>query len=68
MSVDFASTVVTACAIIHNLCEKRHERYMDEEREEEHEERDDRDGDGEDDQPSAIILRNDLATYFAITE
>ena len=31
VSVDFASTVVTACAIIHNLCEKRHERYMDEE-------------------------------------
>ena len=31
MFVDFASTVVTACAIIHNLCEKRHERYMDEE-------------------------------------
>ena len=28
------------------------------------EERDDRDGD----QPSDIILRNDLATYFAITE
>ena len=32
VSVDFASTVVTACAIMHNLCEKRHERYMDEER------------------------------------
>ena len=31
MSVDFASTVVTACAIMHKLCEKRHERYMDEE-------------------------------------
>ena len=30
MSVDFASTVVTACAIMHNLCEKRHERYIDE--------------------------------------
>ena len=30
MSVDFASTVVTACAIMHNLCVKRHERYMDE--------------------------------------
>ena len=69
MSVDFASTVVTACAIImHNLCEKRHERYMDEEGEEEHEERDNRDGDEEEAQPSAIILRNDLATYFAITE
>ena len=46
VSVDFASTIVTACAIIHNLCEKRHKRYMDEEGEEEHEERDDRDGDG----------------------
>ena len=45
MSVDFASTVVTACAIMHNLCEKRHERYMDEEGEEEHEERDDCNGD-----------------------
>ena len=65
VSVDFASTVVTACAIMHNLCEKRHERYMDEEGEEEH---DDRDGDGEEAQPSAINLRNDLATYFAITE
>ena len=31
MSVDFASAVETACAIMHNLCEKRHERYMDEE-------------------------------------
>ena len=31
VSVDFASTVVTACAIMHNLCEKRHDRYMDEE-------------------------------------
>ena len=31
MSVDFASTVVIACAIMPNLCEKRHERYMDEE-------------------------------------
>ena len=31
VSVDLASTVVTACAIMHNLCEKRHERYMDEE-------------------------------------
>ena len=41
---------------------------MDEEGEEEHEERDDCDGDGEESQPSAIILRNDLATYFAITE
>ena len=40
---------------------------MDEEGGEEHEERDDR-GDGEEAQPSAIILRNDLATYFAITE
>ena len=70
MSVDFASTAVhvTACAIIHNLSEKRHERYMDEEGEEEHEERDDRDGDGEEAQTGAIILRNDLATYFAITE
>ena len=29
--VDFASTVVTACAIMHNLCQKRHERYIDEE-------------------------------------
>ena len=58
-------TVVTACAIMHNLCEKRHERYMDEEGDKE---RDDRDGDGEEAQPSAIILRNDLATYFAITE
>ena len=66
MSVDFASAVVTACAIMHNLCEKRHERYMDEEGEDEHEERDDRDG--EEAQPSTIILRNDLATYFAITE
>ena len=36
--------------------------------EEEHEERDDHDGDGEKAQPSAILLRNDLATYFAITE
>ena len=68
VSVDFASTVVTACAFMHNLCKKRHERYMDEEGEEEHEERDDRDGDGKEAQPSAIILRNDLATYFAITE
>ena len=68
VSVDFDSTVVTACSIMHNLCEKRHERYMDEEGEEEHEERDDRDGDGEEAQPSAIILRNDLTTYFAITE
>ena len=67
VSVDLASTVLTAWAIMHNLCEKRHERYMDEEGGEEHEERDDRDGDGEA-QPSAIILRNDLATYFAITE
>ena len=66
VSVDFASTVVTACAIVHNLCEKRHERYMDEEGEEEHEERDD--GDGEEAKPSAIILINDLATHFAITE
>ena len=49
---------------MHNL----RKRYMDEEGEEEHEERDDRDGDGEEAQPSAIILRNDLATYFAITE
>ena len=47
MSVDFDSTLVTACAIMYNLCEKRHERYMDEEGEEEHERRDDRDGDGE---------------------
>ena len=53
---------------MHNLCEKRHERYMDEEGGEEHEERDDRDGDGEEAQPSATILRNDLGTYFAITE
>ena len=68
MSEDFASTVVTACAIMHNLCEKRHQRYIDEEGEAEHEERDDRDGDGNEAQPSAIILRNDLATYFAITE
>ena len=68
VSVDFASTVVTACAIIHNLCEKRHERYIDEVGEEEHEERDDRDSDGKEAQPSAIILRNDLATYFVITE
>ena len=37
--VDFASTVVTAYAIMHNLCEKRHERYIDEEGEEEHEKR-----------------------------
>ena len=66
MSVDFASTVVTACAIVHNLCEKRHERYMDEQGEGKHEERDD--GDGEEAKPSAIILINDLATYFAITE
>ena len=36
--------------------------------EEEHEERDDRDGDGEEAQLSAIILRNDLVTYFAITK
>ena len=43
-------------------------RNMDEEGEEEHEERDDRDGDGEEAQPSAIIFRNDLATYFAIIE
>ena len=36
---------------------------------EEHEERDDRDGDGGGGaQPSAIILKNDLATYFAITQ
>ena len=41
---------------------------MDEEGEEEHEERDDRDGDGEEAQSSVIILRNDLGTYFAITE
>ena len=68
VSVDFASTVVTACTSMYNLCEKRHEGYMDEEGEEEHEERDDRDGNGEEAQPSAIILRNDLATYFAITE
>ena len=68
VSVDFASTVVTACAIMHDLCEKRHERYTDEEGEEEHEERDDRDGDEEEAQPSAIILRNDLAMHFAITE
>ena len=68
MSVDFTSTVVTACAIMHSLCEKQHERYMNEEGKEEHEERDDRDGDGEEAQPSAIILRSDLATYFAITE
>ena len=39
MSVDFASTVETACAM-----------------------------DGEEAQPSAIILRNDLPTYYAITE
>ena len=38
VSVDLASTVVTAWAIMHNLCEKRHEIYMDEEGEEEHEE------------------------------
>ena len=68
VSVDFASAVVTACAIMHNLWEKRHERYMDEQGEEEHEERDDGDGDVEEAQPSTIILRNDLATYFAITE
>ena len=68
MSVDFASTVVTASAIMHNLCEKGHERYMDEEGGEEHEKRDDRNGDWEEAQPSAIILRNDLATYFAISE
>ena len=68
MSVRFASTVVTACAIMPDLCKKRHERYMDEEGVEEHEERDDRNGDGEEAQPSAIILRNDLATYFAMTE
>ena len=59
-SVDFASAVVTACAIMHNLCEKRHERYMDEEGKEEHEERDDRDGNGEETQPSTIILRVDV--------
>ena len=52
----------------YNLCEKRHERYLDEEGEEEHEERDDRDGDEEEAQPSAIILRNDLATYLTTTE
>ena len=51
VSVDFASIVVVACAIMHDLCEKRHERYMDEEGEEEHEERDDRDGDGEEAHP-----------------
>ena len=39
---------------------------MDEE--EEHEEQDDHDGDEEEAQPSAIILRNNLSTYFAITE
>ena len=50
MFVDFASTVVTACAIMHNLCEKRRERYMAEEGEEEHEEQD---GDGEEAQTSA---------------
>ena len=65
VSVDFTSPVVTACAIMHNLFEKRHERYMDEEGDEE---RDDRDGDGEEARTSAVILRNDLATYFAITE
>ena len=43
MSVDFAITVVTACAFMHNLSEKRSQRYMDEEGEEEHEKRDDRD-------------------------
>ena len=68
MSVDFASTVVTACAIMHNLCKKRHERCMDEEGGEQHGERDDRDGDGEEAKHSAIILRNDLAMYFAIIE
>ena len=62
VSVYFARTVVTACAIMHNLCGKRHERYMDEEGKEE------RDGDGEEAQPSAIIHRNDLTTYCAITE
>ena len=31
MSVDFASTVVTAYSIMHNLCEKRREGYMCEE-------------------------------------
>ena len=60
VSVDFASTVVTACAIMHNQCEKWHERYMDEEGEEEHEEQDDRDGDGKEAQPSAIILSDIL--------
>ena len=68
MSVDFASTVITAFAIMHNLCENRHERYMNEEGEEEHEERDDRDGNGNEALPRAITLRNDLGTYFAITE
>ena len=41
---------------------------MDEEGGEEYEEWDDRDGDEEEAQPSTIILRNDIATYFAITE
>ena len=36
---------------MHNLYEKRHERYMDGEGEEEHEERVDRDGYGEEDYP-----------------
>ena len=31
MSVDFASTVVIAYAIMHNLCKRQPERYMDEE-------------------------------------
>ena len=69
VSVDFFQySCNSMCYIMHNLCKKRRERYMDKEREEEHEERDDRYGAGEEAQPSAIILRNDLATYFAITE
>ena len=62
VTVEFACTVVTACVILHNLCEMRRERYVERDQEEEHE---DADADLEEAQPRAITLRDDLATYFA---
>ena len=54
MSVDFASTVVTACAIFITYAKSdMRDTWMKM---------------GKKSQPSAIIIRNDIATYFAITE
>ncbi|XP_041349166.1 putative nuclease HARBI1 [Gigantopelta aegis] len=63
VGVEFASTVVTACAILHNLCELRNEPCVFVQVEENGDEMDGMDT-GEEAQVNATILRNDLAAYF----